>query len=48
MHDTVRHNIVVVCTDLGGKELHRQVGVAIVVASGSMRGVMVTHWPGLN
>ena len=38
---------VVVCTDLCGKALHRQVGVGIVVTSGSLRCVMVAHWPGM-
>ena len=33
---------VVVCTDLWSKELHRQVGVGIVVTSGSLHGVMVS------
>ena len=32
---------VVVCTDLWGKEPHRQVGVGDMVTSGSLRGVMV-------
>ena len=36
---------VVVCTDLWDKELHTQVGVGIVVTSGSLCGVMVAHWP---
>ena len=30
----------VVCTDLSGKEPHRQVGMGIVVISGSLHGVM--------
>ena len=30
-----------VCTDLSGKEPHRQVGVNRVVTSGSLGGVMV-------
>ena len=34
-------------TDLSGKELHKQVGVGIVVTSGSLHGVMVTHWSGI-
>ena len=38
---------VVVCTDLWGKELHRQACVAIVVTSGRIHGVMVAHWPGM-
>ena len=33
---------VVVCTDLSGKEPHRQVGVGRVVTSGSLGGVMVS------
>ena len=33
---------VVVCTDLSGKELHRQVGVARVVTSRSLGGVIVS------
>ena len=36
---------VVVCTDLKGKELHRQVGVDIEVVSVSLHGVMIAHWP---
>ena len=36
---------VVVCTDLLGKELHRQVSEGIVVTLGSLHGVMVAHWP---
>ena len=32
---------VVVCTDLSGKELHRQVGVGMVMISRSLAGVMV-------
>ena len=39
--------IVVVFTDLLGKEPHRQVDVGIVVTSGSLCGVMVAHWPGM-
>ena len=31
---------VVGCTDLSDKELHRQVGMGIVVTSGSLRGLM--------
>ena len=27
--------------------MHRQVGVGIVVTSGSLCGVMVAHWPGM-
>ena len=34
---------VVVCTDLSGKRLHRQVSVGIVVTSGSLCGIMVSH-----
>ena len=37
---------VVVCTDLWGKELHRQVGVGMVVTSGSLPGEIVAHWHG--
>ena len=33
---------VVGCTDLSSKELHRQIGVGIVVTSGSLHGVMVS------
>ena len=33
--------VVVVCTDLSGKQLHRQVGMGIVVTSGSLCDVMV-------
>ena len=33
---------IVVCTDLAGKELPRQVGVVMVVTSGSLGGVMVS------
>ena len=36
-------DIVVVCTDLAGKELHRQVGVGILVTLGSLNCVMVAH-----
>ena len=35
---------VVMCTALRGKELHRHVGVGIVVMSGSLFGEMVVHW----
>ena len=37
-----RETSVVICTDLSGKEPHRQVGVAKVVTSGSLDGVMVS------
>ena len=37
-------NTIIVCTDLSGKELHRQVGVGIVMTSGSLCGVMVEQW----
>ena len=37
----------VVCTDLWGKELHRPVGVGMVMTSGSLHGVMVAQWPGM-
>ena len=33
---------VVICTDLWGKELHRQIGVGMVVISGILCGVMVS------
>ena len=33
---------VVGCTDLSGKELHRQVGLSSVVTAGSLDGVMVS------
>ena len=33
--------VVVVCTHLSGKELHTQVGLDRVIASGSLGGVMV-------
>ena len=32
----------VVCTDLSGKEPHSQVGVSMVIRSGSVCGVMVS------
>ena len=35
----------VICTDLCGKELHKQVGMAIGVTSESLHDVMVAHWP---
>ena len=38
---------VVGCTELPGKELHGQVGVGIVVTSGTLSGVMVGHWLGM-
>ena len=39
---------VVVCTGLWGKELHRQVGMGIVVTAGSLHGeIVVAHWPGM-
>ena len=37
----VTKHTVVVCADLWGKELHRQVGMGIAVTS----GVMIVHWP---
>ena len=37
-----RGTSVVVCTDLSGKEPQRQLGVCIVVTSGSLGGVMVS------
>ena len=33
------------CIDIRGKELDRQVGVSIVVTSGSLCGVMIEHEP---
>ena len=42
-----QNDIVVVLTDLWGKELHRQVCVGIVVMSERVHGVMVAHWPGM-
>ena len=42
---TVSITGVVVCTDLWGKELHRQIGVGIVVTSG--RNWMLAHRPGM-
>ena len=33
--------LIAVCTDLSGKEPHRQVGVGKMVTSGSLGGVMV-------
>ena len=36
------NSIVVVCTVLSGKELHRQVGVGKVMSSGSLGGEMVS------
>ena len=40
--------VVIVCTDLRGKELHRLVGMGIVVKSGSPCGVMIStlDWKG--
>ena len=35
------------CTDLWGRELHRQVGIGIAVMSGRLHGVTVAHWPGI-
>ena len=40
-----RGTSVVVCTDLWGKELHRQVSVGIMVTSGNLHGVILSHWP---
>ena len=40
MHIRV-YNSVVVCTDLSGKDPHRQVAMDRVVKSGSLHGVMV-------
>ena len=37
------NNNVAGCTDLSGKELHRQVGVDIEVTSGSLSHVMVSR-----
>ena len=39
---------VVVCTDIRGNKLHRQMGVGIVVTSGNQHGVMIAHWPGMS
>ena len=36
------------CTNLWGKEPHRQVGVGIVIKSRRPCGVMVAHWPGMS
>ena len=33
---------VVICTDLSGREPHRQVGVVRVIATGSLSSVMVS------
>ena len=38
---------VVFCTDLRGKELHRQVDMGIVMTSGDLHGVIVAHGPGM-
>ena len=38
---------VVVWADRLGKELHIQVGMGMLVTSGSLYGVMVEHWPGM-
>ena len=35
-------SIVIVCTDHGGKELHRQVSVDRIIASGRLDRVMVS------
>ena len=35
--------MVVVSTELSGKELHRQVGMGMVMTSGSLAGVMVNN-----
>ena len=45
--DFWQYAIVVVCTDLS-KGPHRQVGVGTVVKPGSLRGVMVAHWPEMS
>ena len=37
----IRVDIVIVCIDLSGNELHRQVSIGIVVTSGNLYGVMV-------
>ena len=39
---------VLVCTDLGSKQLHRQVGMGIEVTSENLHGVMVAHWPRMS
>ena len=36
------------CADISGKELHRQVGVSIVVTLGHLHGIMVAYWPGMT
>ena len=38
---------VVVCTELWGKELYRQVGVGIVVISGSLCDAVLAQWLGM-
>ena len=43
----LRQTTVVVCIDLWGKQPHREVGVSIVVTSGSLHGEVVAHWPGM-
>ena len=45
--DCLCKDIVVVCTDLCGKELHRHVVVGTVAISGSLHGEIVAHWPGM-
>ena len=47
MHVHIYMHIVIVGTDLRGSELHRQVGVSIVVMSWSLHDVMIAHWPGM-
>ena len=39
---------VVVWLHLLGNELHRQVGISIVVTSACLYGVMVVHWPRMS
>ena len=42
MHACLCNISIVVCTDLSGEELYRQVGVSRLVASKSLRGVIVS------
>ena len=47
MQNQMQIDIVVVCTDLAGKEPHRQLGMGRVMTSGSLGDVMVsilTRW----
>ena len=47
IHMQIDRSINIVCIDLWGKELHKQVYVDIVVIPGSLCGVMVAHLPGI-